>query len=145
MIKTQNQKPIEHDIHLKYSCNKCGQPHWLSFLEASTKNFKIVCDCGKVFKVKRVKDFKLTYYKKSKNQSIDSTNKETVTEKIDTPTQEIPIDLLRESVKILVGYGYEKEEAVDILSKSYHKKPTNNVVFLVKQTLESVTKESLDG
>lgn len=62
MNKTQKlQKPIDADIHLKYRCKKCGIDHWLSFKEASTKNFKVVCYCGSVFKVKQLSGFKFKY------------------------------------------------------------------------------------
>jgi hypothetical protein len=57
------QRPIDYDIHLKYRCKSCDQDHWLSYLEASTNNFKVVCDCGTVFKLKRVVGFTLKYQK----------------------------------------------------------------------------------
>ena len=60
---TKNQKPISLDVHLKYRCpnNNCGYEHWLSLLETQTKNFKIVCDCGTVFKPKKIKTLKIIY------------------------------------------------------------------------------------
>ena len=65
--KVQSQKPIEHDIHLKYKCPTCDQHHWLAFREAKTKNFKVVFDCNTVFKVKRISAFKIKYQLENKS------------------------------------------------------------------------------
>lgn len=123
LLKTQ--KPIEHDIHLKYRCKKCGQDHWLSIKEASTKNFKIVCYCGLVFGVRLIKDFRLKY------------------EPLETkkPTK-IPVDLLEKSVKLLVGYGFTVEEANELIRSSYLKNPNDDFASLVKQTLTSMRTEN---
>jgi DNA-directed RNA polymerase subunit RPC12/RpoP len=128
----KNQKPIEYDIHLKYLCIKCGDSHWLSFKEASTKGFKIVCDCGNTFSVKRVENFSIKYYKKhnTKQQQINTNKTETV--KI------ISDSLLDQSIEVLVKYGFTKIEAKNLILKSYYKSPSEDVASLVKQTLESL-------
>lgn len=137
MIKTLNQKPIEHDIHLKYLCQQCEETHWLSFLEASTKNFKIVCHCGNIFKVKRVDGFKLKYAnRKKKSAIVQHTSDPMVSDSL--TEQEIPIDLLNNCVKILTGYGYDKKESIDLLSSAYRENPVDSVSSLVKQTLASL-------
>jgi hypothetical protein len=118
---SKNQKPIEYDIHLKYRCKKCGQDHWLSFNEASTKNFKVVCDCGKVFGVKLVKQFKLKYE-----------------QQINKKTTKVPVDLLDKAVKLLVGYGFTNSEAIELISNSYLQNPNDDFASLVKQTLASI-------
>jgi len=74
--KVQSQKPIEHDIHLKYKCPTCDQHHWLAFREAKTKNFKVVCDCNTVFKVKRISAFKIKYQLENKSFEIEKTKNE---------------------------------------------------------------------
>ena len=74
--KVQSQKPIEHDIHLKYKCPTCDQHHWLAFREAKTKNFKVVCDCNTVFKVKRISAFKIKYQLENKSFETEKTKKE---------------------------------------------------------------------
>ena len=76
--KVQSQKPIEHDIHLKYKCPTCDQHHWLAFREAKTKNFKVVCDCNTVFKVKRISAFKIKYQLENKSFETEKTKKEVV-------------------------------------------------------------------
>lgn len=137
MIKTLNQKPTEHDIHLKYLCQQCGQTHWLSFLEASTKNFKIVCCCGNSFKIKRVDGFKLKYANiKKKPTVVQHTSDSMVSDKL--KEQEVPVDLLNNCVKILIGYGYDKQESIELLSSMYRKNPVDSVSSLVKQTLASL-------
>lgn len=128
MTQKKKNKPVEFDIHLKYLCQKCGQDHWLSFKESSTFNFKIVCDCGYTFKVKRTVGFKIKY-STTKNKS---TNRKTAT----SPKQEIPVDLLNKSAKIVISYGFTMTEAKDLIQKSYASNPVNNVLALVKQSLE---------
>lgn len=140
-IKKQTQKlqkPIEHDIHLKYICRKCGTPHWLSFKEASTKNFKIVCDCGLVFGVKRVLDFKLKFLNKPKSQPTQKT-----IEKVFSQDHTIPIDLLNKTIGVLVQYGFTDNEAKQLIIKSYSLCPNNEITSLVKQVLESLRSENV--
>jgi len=133
MTIKKNQKPIEYDIHLKYICKKCGQPHWLSFKEASTKNYKVVCDCNHIFKVKRVTGFKLKFDSiKTNNSIVKETKPVTKTENV------IPKDLLDTVVNSLVNLGFTVREAKSLVIKSYSDCPTNDIGLLVKQTLESL-------
>ncbi|NBQ16956.1 hypothetical protein EBU24_01425 [bacterium] len=129
-MKTKNrQKPIEFDIHLKYPCKKCYQHHWLSYKEAGTKNFKIVCDCGHTFKVKRVIKFLLLYEKPQAKQ---------VTAPKELTVQTISTELLDKSIKLLIGYGFTKSEANSLIQDSYSKNPTEDFALLVKQVLSSL-------
>jgi late competence protein required for DNA uptake (superfamily II DNA/RNA helicase) len=125
-MKKSNQKPIEHDVHLKYLCKKCGQIHWLSLKESSTKNFKIVCYCGYVFSVKRTSSIKILYSK---------TTKTLPSKKTATTTESIPNDLLSKAAQILVSYGFTNKEASDLISKTYSLNPTQDIASLVKQSL----------
>jgi DNA-directed RNA polymerase subunit RPC12/RpoP len=124
MKRNKSLKPTDYDIHLKYICSACGNIHWLSWNESKTKNFKIVCDCGEVFKVRRVESFKIEYYKKTKTVNTATT------------TTTIPTDLLKKSVKTLISYGFTESEASSMVSDSYNKHPVNDLVLLIKQTLE---------
>ena len=127
--KKINLKPIKYDIHLKYLCQVCDGVHWLSFNEAKTKNFTVVCECGEIFRVKRVKQIKLEYAKR----------------KIAKKEQQyIPIDLLDRSVKILIPYGFTKEEASSMLSESYTKNPIENILLLIKQTLDNLGEKNVN-
>ena len=136
-----HQKPIEHDIHLKYRCAKCGQDHWLSYLEASTKQFKIACHCGKVFVVKRLSGFKLKYFEKP--PVIIPVVESAPPVVVDPPVIEkpkIPVDLLNKSVTLLIGYGFTQAEAKELLNSSYEQNPIDDYASLVKQTLKLLRK-----
>jgi transcription elongation factor Elf1 len=126
--KKTNLKPVEHDVHLKYLCPVCNEVHWLSLNEAKTKNFTVVCECGEAFRVKRVSQIKLDYAKR----------------KIQKEKQSIPLDLLDRSVKILIPYGFTKEEASSMLSESYSKNPIENILLLIKQTLENLGEKNVN-
>lgn len=153
------QKPIESDIHLKYRCNKCGLDHWLSYREASTKNFKVVCSCGSVFKVKRLLGFKLRYessipqskQKEVRNRETEIVRPNPVPSVIIAPKVEtvsdppkpeinrtIPVDLLEKSVKLLLSYGFTKTEATKLVTDTYFAVPVNDYPTLVKYTLQSL-------
>ena len=126
--KVQTQKPIEHDIHLKYSCPTCDQHHWLSFKEAKTKNFKVVCYCDTIFKVKRISTFKIKYDKIEK--VVEDIVKQTI-----TPAQ-IPLELLNKACKLFITYGFTKKEAELLLKSSYEKNPVDDYSTFVKNTME---------
>lgn len=157
MNKTKKlQKPIDKDIHLKYRCKKCGLDHWLSFREASTKNFKVVCNCGRVFKVKQVKACVLKYFnnvsvpespieestvsKKTPVQTDDVKPEDPKPEKQESinTKQTIPVDILEKSVKLLLSYGFTKTEATKLVTNTYFNVPVNDYPTLVKYTLQSL-------
>lgn len=131
-IIKKNQKPIEYDIHLKYLCPECGDIHWLSFNESSTKNFKIVCYCGCVFKVKQTKKIKLLF-----NRTQPKT-KVSISEPIKSDHSNIPADLLNKSVDLLHSYGFTHTEAKTLITQSYSLNQTNDLTTLVKNTLASL-------
>lgn len=126
-----NQKPVNYDLHLQYICQECGDIHWLSFKETSTKGFKVVCDCGNVFRVKQTSRLKIKY---KSAKPVKTTKKETVK----TPTEEIPVDLLNKAVKILVTYGFTSTEASELLSKFYASNPVKDISLLIQQSLASL-------
>jgi len=133
----KKQKPIEQDIHLKYLCKKCGTSHWLSFKEASTKNFKIVCDCGYVFGVRRVADFTIKYFQtkiKSSNNLVKDKKNDSI----------ISQDLLIKTSGILTSYGFTTSEAQTLISESYSKCPNDDIKSLVKQVLESLRNKNVN-
>lgn len=127
---TSNQKPTDYDIHLKYLCPECGGQHWLSFLEASTKQFKVVCYCGCVFSVKRVSKFKIRYCKPAtqKPQTTTTSNKQS----------HLSADILGQCVKVLVGYGFTKTEAEKMIENSYSVINSNDIGLLIKTSLENI-------
>jgi hypothetical protein len=131
-MKKKNQKPIEIDVHFKYRCPKssCGYDHWLSLKETQTKNFKIVCDCGNIFKPKQIKKLKIVFY------STEIETKPEQTKVIEKP--KIPIDLRDSSVRLLVGYGFTKEEAFTLVEEAYSRNPVTSGSLLVKYVLQNL-------
>lgn len=119
--KIKSQRPTDTDIHLKYICDQCDAVHWLSFQEASTPNFKVVCDnCGNTFKVKTITEFKLRYKKNKQSK------------------EELSSTILDKCVETLVGFGFAKTEASELINLTYKKHKTTNIVSLIKLTLESL-------
>lgn len=125
----KKQKPIELDAFLRYICNNkdCNTSHWLSLKETQTKNFIVVCTCGRTFKPKKIKKLKIVYDNtKPQEKSKEHTN------------EKVPIDIIDKCAKILIGYGFTETESVELLNTSYKKNPTNNCATLIKQVLESI-------
>ena len=137
--KKKTQKPVEHDIHLRYLCPQCGDSHWLSYKEASTKNYKIVCDCNNIFMVKRILNFKLKYHNENLPKSKAKNETTNVTEqKSERKEQIIPVDILQTAVDSLLKFGFTKNEAKSLLTKIYNELPTNDIALLIKKSLESL-------
>lgn len=133
MLQTTHLKPVAYDIHLKYLCEKCGGAHWLSYKEASTQNFKVVCDCDNVFEVARLSGFEIEYeQEKSQTKEHKPQIKEV---KVD---QAIPDDILNSAIRSLNPYGFTESEAKELVVQSYKNCPNNNVSILVKQVLQSL-------
>ena len=151
--KVQSQKPIEHDIHLKYKCPTCDQHHWLAFREAKTKNFKVVCDCNTVFKVKRISAFKIKYQLENKSFETEKTKKEVAPPVVVPPVvapvvvppvvapPQIPLELLNKACKLFITYGFTQKESILLLKSSYEKNPVDDYSALIKNTLELIKRK----
>lgn len=121
----KKNKPVDYDINLKYLCPSCGDNHWLSFQEASTIDFKVVCYCGTVFTVKQIEAFKIKY---------TTSDSQVVVEEKQKPV--IPDTLLNQASEALINYGFTAKEAKELIQQAYELNPTDNYVNLVKQSLE---------
>lgn len=134
----KRHKPIDVDASFLYRCpsENCGIDHWLFLREVKTKNFKIVCDCGTVFKPKTIDNIKVKYSNKSTINQQSNTNKE-VTEH-DKSELRIPVDLLDKCVKILAQYGFENQEAKNILTQTYLINQIDNPLQLIELSLKSL-------
>lgn len=131
----KNQKPIDIDGHLLYRCPniKCKYDHWLSIKEAQTKNYKVVCDCGQIFKPKTIKKLKIVYEKISEQKPEQSDKKEPIVESIVLP------DSLKNSCsKLLMSYGFTEPESNDLIEKAYNKTRINNPSALIKYILQNL-------
>lgn len=124
----KNQKPIDYDISYKYICPniKCNASHWLFLREAQTKGFKVVCECGTIFEVKKISKVK-TIFAKSKDQITS-----------DSKTTNIPLDIQTKCVKLLVGYGFSNSEAMSMTISAFENNPTDNVGVLIKYILQNL-------
>jgi inorganic pyrophosphatase/exopolyphosphatase len=79
-----------------------------------------------VFKPKQIKNIKIIYEKpiskrKKTEDIIDS----------------IPVDLLNQCAKVLSGYGFDLDEAKELIKQSYNSCKTNDVGSLIKNVLKS--------
>lgn len=128
----KSQKPIDYEAHFKYECPEkhCGFTHWISVRQAQTKGYKIVCDCGAVFKPKRIRNIKIQYVSIVRKEHKATTVKQTV--------KKINIDFLSQCVKVLVNYGFTDTEAREYIISAYRINPINNVIGLIKFTLEQI-------
>lgn len=134
-LKTKNLKPIELHVNLKYKCPQCCIDHWLSLKETQTKGFIVVCDCGNIFKVRRVETIKVIHHKsfhKSTNKNIDQN-----TIKSNTNTN-LADDLLQSCVQTLTNYGFTKDEASCALKKEFSKTGCTDKLELIKSCLKSI-------
>lgn len=112
----KNQKPTELDVSLKYSCPNCKLDHWLFLREAKTKNYRVVCDCGTVFKPQRIDKLVIKYHKSLPIKSTD----------------ELSVDTLNECVRILGKYGFEHKQSITMLKKAYIESHSTDISTLIK-------------
>lgn len=126
-IQMKSQRPIETDASFKYKCpsNGCDNEHWLFLRQAQVKNFKIVCECGLIFKPKQIKTIKIIYDKTQK--------KKKTTEAV---CDDISVDLLNQCAKILCGYGFGLDESKELIKQSYDSSKTTDIGLLVKNALK---------
>lgn len=135
--KIKTTKPIDSSVSLIYACPQCLQQHWVSLRAAQTKGYIIVCDCNMVFRPKRVDKIKILHINKKhkKNSSVHvNTISDHVTEQVET----IPIDLLDRCVTVLVGYGFTKTEASNLVTETYKKHSIKDTVSLIKLSLSNI-------
>lgn len=132
--KTKNLKPIDIDAHFKYKCpdSNCGFDHWLSLKECQTKGFKIVCDCGLIFKPKRINSININYSK----EQISKPTKQIEPEQ--TSIQQLPFETQNAAVELLVGYGFTESESESLCKKGFMNNPVNNAGSLVKYIIQNL-------
>lgn len=140
--KTVVLKPASKDIYYEYVCPECGCNHWINHKEACTKNFKIVCDCDIIIRPKRIIDTEIVYaqHKKHSSPSPVKPLEDIVDHSPDGKEEESILDdyVLSEASKVLVGYGYEDNEADDLIKKAFELEKQNNISILVKAALKGI-------
>lgn len=135
MLKTKLkiQKPTDLEVSLKYICPNinCRFDHWLFLREAQAKNFKIVCDCGTIFKPKRIKNIEIVYAVK---ESIEKT----VDEQESSVTIDEHPDCVRRAINIMVSLGYSKEDAQSHVLEIFTKEKIEDPGVLVKKAVLNI-------
>lgn len=124
------QKPININCQLEYSCpnNNCYYTHWLTLQESQTKNFKIVCTCGTVFKPKQISKIDILY---EKTQQIPHSQS--------APEPQLNKNLLNEASCILQQYGFTRLESDSLLLEIIkNNQNITNTLELVKLALQSL-------
>lgn len=139
-MKTKNLKPIDVDTHFKYRCpeTNCGYDHWLSLKQVGTKNFKIVCDCGSVFKPKIIKKIKIVYEKSVVKIQPPIPIEDVLKKEQVAQNTEVPVDTESKCVKILAGYGFTHSESVELVKKGYSKNPTEDATSLIRYIIKNL-------
>jgi Holliday junction resolvasome RuvABC DNA-binding subunit len=132
MNKNKILKPIEIQASLRYRCpnEDCGYDHWLFLKEVQTKNFKVVCECGTVFKTKRIKILQTIYDKKQKiKKQMDEIKS------VDTMDGS---SIVSRAINIMINLGYTRKESSKYIKEEYLKSDTNDVSFLVKKAISKI-------
>ena len=129
MIQNQikNLKPISLDAQFKYRCTntECESEHWLFLNQVQVKGFKLVCDCGNVYKIRQITNIKTQFSKKNQKPTTES-------EIVD----EVEPEYLKKAYKILETYGFSNKEAINLVNKVYDLTNQNNPLLLVKDALK---------
>ncbi|NBX73958.1 MAG: hypothetical protein EBQ89_06630, partial [Alphaproteobacteria bacterium] len=79
-----------------------------------------------MFRPKTIDNIKIKYSNQSKVKQKPNANEDAIEH--NKSELRIPVDLLNKCVKILVQYGFENQEAKDILTKTYLINQTDNAV-----------------
>lgn len=144
-IQKKNQKPIEIDAQFRFKCPdvNCGYDYWLSLKQCQTKNFKIVCDCGIVFKPKKIVKIKILYSKNTNpktQKTVNENNKQSSQILKKEPNRiEITSSYRDIIVKKLEKYGFTESECVSLATKAYSINPVNSQSDFIKYILENIT------
>lgn len=132
-LKKKNQKPIEIDVSFKYNCpNKiCEITHWLFLRQAQTQNFKVVCECGTVFKPKQVKTVQIVYTSSESVKKVFDSSKS-------CDTVETVSECVRRATNIMVSLGYQKDKILESLKKVQQSEKIDDYKILVKKAISKL-------
>jgi hypothetical protein len=97
--------------------------------EAQTKGYRIVCDCNEILRVKLVEKNEIIYSQATKKESLTITPEK--------KQETIPLDLLKQSCTILLGYGFDISEAEKLIVSTFDRTPIYICVDLIKQALKN--------
>lgn len=139
----KNVRPVGIDAHFKYQCPKCKLDYWISYQEAKTSGFKIVCDCGIIFSPKVIA--KIVIKHSIRINKTDQKQKETEADDASNATsRDLPVDILDKCCKILSGYGFTESESKEMIIKAHEDTDEQDSVLLIKHCLKSLG-ATIDG
>lgn len=129
MLKTKQKKifdlePVDIDSYYKYVCPSCECSHWISHKEASTDEFKIVCDCDIVIIPKQIQNIQIVY----KKESPQTSNQKDL---------ELPDNIKDSAIMHLVKYGFNNQEALLMIDSAFRKSKSQEISVLIKLALKS--------
>jgi hypothetical protein len=138
--KIQSQKPIKQEVSLLYICTNqnCRNQHWLFLHETQTKNFKVVCECGEIFKPKLISSIEIHYDTSKKKKSKQKFHIPKVPIKPIKQIQGVPVDIMESCVKLLCGYGFTSVESMDLIGKAYSQTEDKTAIGIIKTVLNSL-------
>jgi len=120
--KIKNLRPTEIDGSFKYTCPNCSSDYWVTLKQTRCEHFVIVCDCESVLKPKPVECIKIVY-KKKKEKIVPKDN------------NEISPEILSRCCETLSSYGFDKEEAEQLIRKAYSIDKNADCIKLVKMAI----------
>jgi hypothetical protein len=129
--KVESLKPISLDAQFKYKCKNsdCESEHWLFLNQVQVKGFKLVCDCGNIYKIRQIENVKIQYSKKIKKTEKEPNDLSELVTKVQP-------EYLKKAYKMLENYGFSNKEAIDLVNKVYDLTNQDNPLLLVKDALK---------
>lgn len=135
-----NLEPVEADINLKYKCPSCGSEHWLSHKETKIHDFKVFCEiCENILTPKPVKSITVNFIEQQQKQQENKQQqrKEEQKEEEEEEKQTVSdLDFISEAENALIGFGFTKREAKEMIALEYKKTGEKNPAKLVKFSLD---------
>ena len=125
--KIKNLKPIDLDLSFGYTCPSCSTIHWVRLKQAQYDKFVIVCDCDTILKPKTVESIKILYKKKRASINVDSGDL--------VKNEELDPKVLNTCCKALLAYGFSKQEAQELVKKTYADCKSLDCSTLIKLSL----------
>jgi hypothetical protein len=130
--KIKNLRPIDLDLTMGYACPSCSTMHWVKLNQAQYDKFVIVCGCNTILKPKTVENIKILYKTKKVSNKINSIKNEEIDSKI--------LDIC---VKALMPYGFSKQEAQDLVKKTYTDCKSLDCSTLIKLSLTNIGEKNV--
>ena len=133
--------------NFKIVCDDCGsifipkriKDIHINFYEIKLDNTKQIESNNQIIEINKKED-KENIQKESNKQEIENPPEEVEIKQksIEVDQQEINVDLIKNCVRILVGYGFTDNESEKVLMKYHKENPKLGSVDLIKFALQSI-------